>query len=177
MNSDNIKAIILDKATKNKEKVEVLSNQLLENVISINDLLEYAVGAKDVIKATCIESLEFATKQNPKLINHDAIEFLTASLAEKAPRVKWESAKVIANVSSLLPNDIDEILVNLKNNARHSGTVVRWSSALALGEILIHRLNANEDFINQIHELCDSEEKNSIKKIYLAALKKIMKKQ
>jgi hypothetical protein len=49
---------------------------------------------------------------------------------------------------------------------------VRWSAALALGEIIKMKTAINQELIPAIESICEQEEKNSIKKIYIAALKK-----
>ena len=68
-----IDTIIDDKALKAKAKTEMLSQLLLEKKISIEELIAFAQTAKDSPKATCIESLEFATKQNASIANASVI--------------------------------------------------------------------------------------------------------
>jgi hypothetical protein len=50
---------------------------------------------------------------------------------------------------------------------------VRWAAAFALGEIIKLKLPINQDLVPTIENIIEREEKNSIKKIYQAALKKI----
>jgi hypothetical protein len=50
--------------------------------------------------------------------------------------------------------------------------VVRWSAAMALGEIIKFKTTVNKNLIPAVDGILKREEKNSIKKIYLAALKK-----
>ena len=92
--------------------------------------------AKDSEKATCIESLEFASRKMSGIINEKCFQFVVKNLVEKAPRIKWESAKVIGNTVHLFKNQLEDAIENLLKNANHEGTVVRWSSAFALGEII-----------------------------------------
>ncbi|WP_300662936.1 HEAT repeat domain-containing protein [Fluviicola sp.] len=165
-------ALLNDKATKSKEKTELLSKLVLESKVSADDLLEFAGTAKDPVKATCIEALEYATKQKPELMNEKNFRFVTAALTEKAPRIKWESAKVIGNTAHLFPAHVDQAINNLLDNSEHDGTVVRWSAAFALGEILKLKTKHNKDLLPALEAICNREEKNSIKKIYLDAIKK-----
>jgi hypothetical protein len=53
------------------------------------------------------------------------------------------------------------------------GTVVRWSTAFALGQIIKIKSSLNKELIPTAEAICEREEKNSIKKIYLEALKKV----
>ena len=171
-----LKELVANKTLKPKEKTEALSNLLLDNSISIAELLAFAENQKDPVKASCIEALEFASKQNPAIADLNVLTFATKNLKAKAPRIKWESAKVIGNVVSQLPNDLDEAIEALLSNTEHEGTVVRWSAAFALGEILMLKNSKYANLCATLESICEKEEKNSIKKIYLNAMKKFSKK-
>jgi hypothetical protein len=170
----NIEVLLNDKNINPKAKTEALAKFLLENKISLSNLIEFAAQAKDSPKATCIESIEFATKINPSIANIECLEFVSKCLTAKAPRVKWESAKVIGNIAQLFPDKIDSAIVNLLINTAHDGTVVRWCAAFALGEIIKSKHTHNKVLLANIEAICEREEKNSIKKIYTTALKKIL---
>lgn len=88
-----ISSLFSNKALKPKEKSETLCNWLLEEQVGLNQLISYATTAKDPIRATCIEAMEFLAQKNPEKINKKAFEFALNQLTSKAPRVKWESAK------------------------------------------------------------------------------------
>jgi hypothetical protein len=165
--------LLNDKSVKPKEKTETLSKWILDNPKKNDLLIDFSKSSKDPIKATCIESMEFATKSNPEIASLNCLDFVAKSLTEKAPRIKWESAKVIGNIAHLYPDNLDEAIKNLLVNSEHSGTVVRWSAAFALGQIIKIRTSQNKDLIPAIETICKREEKNSIKKIYLDALKKV----
>jgi hypothetical protein len=171
----NIADLLNDKSLKPKAKTETLSSWVLENKISVDELIEFAKNAKDPIKATCIEALEFVTKQNPSMANKNCFDFASESLQSKAPSVKWESARVIGNTAHLFPDNLNVAIGNLLINTEHEGTVVRWSAAFALGEILKLKTNLNKDLIPAFEAIIDREEKSSIKKIYLDAIKKAKK--
>jgi len=161
-----------DAAGKGK-KTQTLSAWILNGKVNVNDLIKFADEAKDPIKATCIEALEFASKQKPNVVSKKAFDFVTETLDAKAPRVKWESAKVIGNVVSLFPNDLEEPIRLLLKNSTFEGTVVRWSAAFALGEIVKLKTKHNKHLLPAIEKVCAKEEKNSIKKIYMAAIKSL----
>lgn len=164
--------ILNDKTTKAKEKTEILGRLLLEGQISVDELAAVAKKAKEALKATCIEALEYATKTKPDLLNPEALDFVSESLADKAPRVKWESAKVIGNCAHLFPGRLDKALHYLLENSEHSGAVVRWSVAYALGEVVQLETEQAKELVPAVKAIAEREEKNSIRKIYLAALKK-----
>ena len=164
--------LLSNKSLKPKEITETLSNWVLDNPDTVNQLIDFAKTAKDPAKATCIEALEFATNSKPGIATSGCLEFVSKTLAEKAPRVKWESARVVGNIAHLYPEQLDEAVKNLIANTEHPGTVVRWSAAFALGQIIKIKTSRNKDLIPLIESICNKEEKNSIRKIYIAALKK-----
>lgn len=169
----HIEQLLSDKRIKPKEKTQMISEWISDKSLPVDELISFAEKQKDAAKATCIEALEYATKQNPGIADKDVLNFAINSLTQKAPRVKWESAKVIGNIAHLFPEDLGEAVSNLLINTGHEGTVVRWSAAFALGEILKLNANYNAKLLPQIESLCEKEEKNSIKKIYNSAIKKI----
>jgi HEAT repeat protein len=171
----DIAELLNDKSLKPKEKTETLCKYLVDNKITIDELISFAKTAKDSPKATCIEAIEFATKNDPTIANENCLKFVSETLSEKAPRVKWESAKVIGNIAQVFPTKLDKAISNLLTNSEHTGTVVRWAAAFALGEIVKLNTKLNKELVPAIESICDHEEKNSIKKIYLDAIKKSKK--
>ena len=167
----NIGELLNDKGLKPKEKTNALSTALLNQSLSVADLLLFAEKAKDPLKATCIEALEYATKQNPALATLDCLQFVSNALKAKAPRVKCESARVIGNIAYLFPGHLEEAIGNLLSNTEHEGTVVRWSAAFALGEIFKIKSPHNADLLPAFEAICVREEKGSIQKIYRSAIK------
>jgi len=143
-----------------------LSNGLSSNEVSIDELIEFA----DKSKAICIEALEHITKQNPVIANENTLNFITKTLTEESPQVKWESTRVIGNIIYLFSNKLGKTIKDLRVNAENPGTVVRWSTAFSLGEIYKLKMHYNENIRPVIESLIEKEEKNSVRKIYISAL-------
>ena len=169
----DIKEILSDKGLKPKAKIEKLSQNIIGKNISVNDLMAYAKTAKDAEKGTCIEALEFSCEKNPKIIDKKCFEFVVEYLTDKAPRVKWECAKIIGNTVHLFKTDLNKVIKNLLENAVYDGTVVRWSAAFALVEILKMETDYNKTLLPKIKKICEKEEKPNIKKMYMDIIKKI----
>lgn len=169
----DIQELLNDKNLKAKPKTEALCKWFLNNPENVNDIIAIAKVSKDPIKATCIEGMEFATRTSSQIASAAWLDFVSETLTEKAPRVKWESAKVIGNIAHQYPDKLEKAVINLLNNSEHSGTVVRWSAAFALGQILQTKTPLKKDLISAIESICKREEKTSIRKIYLEALKKV----
>ena len=164
--------LLTNKTKKAKEKVETISKWLLDSSLPTDELLAFAENAKDPEKATCIEAIEFATRQNAKIADETVFAFVTKTLTENAPRVKWESAKVVGNIAHLFPTKLSKAISNLLTKSEYDGTVVRWAAAFALGEILKLKTKHNKDLLPAIEAICDREQENGVKKKYLDAIKK-----
>ena len=160
-----IEQLFNDRALKPKERTDQLSKLVLGHLVRVEALILFAGKAKDPVKATCIESLEFATKTEPGILTSDGLSFVINCLGEKAPRVKWESARVIGNSIHLFPDKIDAAVNKLLVNTEDKGTVVRWSAAYALSQILKLKTKINDQLIPAVESIIAREEKNSIKKI------------
>jgi HEAT repeat protein len=169
----SIESILADKSAKPKEKTAALSGALVDGTISVDELVAFARGAKDAARATCIEAAEHASGTRPEIATTELFDFVTDSLAAKAPRVRWESARVIGNTARLFPRRLAPAIESLLANTEDPGTVVRWSAAFALGEIAKLKTAHNRDLVPALQAIADREERESIRKIYLAALRKV----
>lgn len=167
-----IEILIRDKTKKLKEKTEIISKWLLDYSLPIEELILFAEKKNDTEKATCIEAIEYATKLNPKMADESVFSFITEMLGEKAPRIKWESAKVIGNIAHIFSERLDVVIEKLLINSQYDGTVVRWATAYALGEILKLKTTHNQSLLPAMEKLCEKETENGVKKKYLDAIKK-----
>jgi HEAT repeat protein len=170
-----ITELLNDKTKKIKVKTETISKWLLEGSMPVDELIAFAEKTKDSEKATCIEAIEYATKQNSKIADESVLSFVTKMLTDKAPRVKWESARVIGNIAHLFPTKLSKPITNLLKNTKNDGTVVRWAASYALGEIIKLKTKHNKDLLPAIETILDRELDNAIKKKYLYAIKKAKK--
>ena len=65
----DIITLLNNKELKPKVKTETLSSWLLDNKITADKLTAFAEMAKDSAKATCIEAVEYVTRQKPIIAN------------------------------------------------------------------------------------------------------------
>jgi hypothetical protein len=158
----SVDELLKDKTKKVKEKTETISKWLLDGKMKTDEIIVFAENSKDSDRATCIEAIEYATEQNPKLADENVFLFVTKMLTDKAPRVKWESAKVIGNIAHLFPTKLNKAIGNLLVNSEYNGTVVRWASAYALSEILKLKTKHNKDLLPAIEAICNREEDNGV---------------
>lgn len=171
----DINTILANKELKAKAKVETISKLLLAGTVSLDEVIKAAKDSKDAARGNCIEAIQFATKAKSELASLDCLKFVTKTLLDKAPRVKWESAKVIGTIAHLYPDKLDTAICNLLTNSEFPGTVVRWSAAFALGEIVKLKTKHNKELIPAVEAIIRREEDNAIRKMYRAALKEVVK--
>lgn len=167
-----LEEILSSKSLKPKDKTMMLSDGLLSYRISVDALIAFARNAADSPKATCMEALEYATKENIEIGTVECIEFAISQLNSKAPRVVWESSRLIANIAAKFPEESAAAILPLLKNTKHPGTVVRWSTATAL--VGIAKIDRKEciELRGKLKFIANNEKQNSIKKIYLNVLKK-----
>ena len=170
--NNSITEILKDKTIRAKGKVSSISQLVIDSKVSIQQLIGSAIIENDTNKANIIEALEFVSKIKTDIINKQGFEFAIESLKSDAPRVKWESARVIANTAHLFPKLLKKAVVNLLNNTEHPGTVVRWSAAGALSKIIQCKTDLNKELMPAIKAIEKREVDNAIKKIYKQGLKK-----
>lgn len=164
--------LLQDPTLNAQNKTKKLSALLLDKTIRPEELIAVAKTVRKVDLGNCMEALEYATRENTLLVTRACLDFATQCLSHQAPRVRWESAKVIGNIAPLFPNDLEPAIHQLLENTQDSGTVVRWSAAFALGEIIRLNLPVNQALIPRVGQIIEREAKKSIQKIYQTALKK-----
>lgn len=163
--------LFADRSLKPKEKVERLADWLLSREVDMNAIVLFATTAKDPVKASCIEAIERVAASAPEKLTVEVLDFCIASLKEKAARIKWESAKVIGHCIHLHPKRVNGAVKALLDNTEHEGTVVRWSAAYALSRVVRMSLPLNRDLIPAMEAIAAREERSSIRKIHLEAIK------
>jgi len=167
--------LLSDQTKKAKEKVAIISNWLLAGSLPADELLALAAQAKDADKGTCIEALELATRQNAAIADEQVLAFVTGTLSGPAPRVKWESAKVIGNIAKLFPAKLKEPIHALLINTKDKSTVVRWAAAFALGEILQLKTGHHKPLLPILEAAESNEQDQAIRKKYQLAIAKAKK--
>ena len=105
-----ISELFTDKTIKPKEKTETICKWFFDKSLPIDELLAFAEKQKAPVKATCIEALEFATKQSPNIADETVLEFVTDTLLAKALKaVGFDTDKLVGNINALVAD-----LVKLK---------------------------------------------------------------
>jgi HEAT repeat protein len=93
-------------------------------------------------------------------------------LDDKSPRVRWESARILANLAPTYPREVGAAIPDLMRNTTDEGTVVRWSAAFALTEIANADPGAASKLRPEFERIVSEEENKGVRRIYERYLKK-----
>lgn len=162
---------IFQQKIKPKEKINLLVEALMEEKISLQELLDFYSKTTDSQKGSCLSALAEITKEEPRFVGN-MIDFVIKQLPSKAPRVKWEAGEIIANIAAEYPQQIASSVPELiKNSKQDNGTVVRWSAAFALTEIVRSSSKMEKQLLPKFRKMIDAEKNNGVKKFYIKTLR------
>ena len=165
---------ILSLNVKPKEKVSKITQLILGDPNTIQQLIDNFVEGSDVEKGTYAEVLKHVSKNDP-IIVEPYIDELVEYVNHKANRVKWGIPETLGNLAEKYPKKVDKAVPNLLINTRDKSTVVRWCAAYALSKIALYNLDIQDELVDKIKEIVNRERNNGVKKVYLKTLKQIEK--
>ncbi len=165
---------IVKSGKKPKEKVSLLAKKIREDETLIPQLLECFQAGSAGERGHCMEALEFVSQGKDDVVL-PYLDFVVRHLHDSAPRVKWEAAKIIGNVAKRFSDRVATAVPKLWENTKDPGTVVRWSAAYALTEIVKNQPQMQRELVPKFSDLVKREANNGVRNIYLQALK-VMKK-
>src|SRR3989344_3004499 len=100
----NILAEIRNSKKNSKQLLSEISQALIKDHQLLGQIKDGLGEGNKVEKGILMESLEYASKEDPS-IRENIIDTVTDYLDyEDSPRVKWEGARVIANISQRYPD-------------------------------------------------------------------------
>jgi len=166
---DTVKTI-LKSNKKPKEKVSLLAKKAKKDKKILDELVEYFEAGSVADKGNCVEVMEYISQDKPELII-PYLGFIIENLDYDAPKVKWETARVIGNLASKYPDKVEKSTKKLFLNTKDNGTVVRWSVAFALTEIAKSNSKLKEELVKKFNQIVKKESNNGVKNVYLKALK------
>lgn len=156
---------ILKETLKPKEKTAKLAQCLKSEPKAMGELLELWKTAKDPVKGTLLSAITLIVSENPGFIG-DHLDFVIAQIGHKAPRVKWESAEIVGHASKVFPDKVMAAVPALLENTGFDGTVVRWSAAFALSEILVNIPSSRDQLMPKINAILEHETNDGVKSLF-----------
>lgn len=163
---------ILKSKKKPKEIITLLAEKLKSDKKLIVELINCFENCSVAEKGNCMEAIEYVTKEDPEFVKN-CLDFVIEHINDKAPRVKWETARIIGNVAQRFPDKIKEAVPKLLENTNDKGTVVRWSAAFALTEIAKSSLEMQKKLVPEFQKILQKETNKGVKNIYLKYLKDV----
>jgi HEAT repeat protein len=169
-----VKMVTIDEILKSKKKTKEIVTLLAEKLKSdkglVVNLIRCFKNGSVAEKGNCIEAIEYITKEDPEFAEN-CLGFVIENINNEAPRVKWETARIIGNVAQRFPDKIKKTVPKLLENTKDKGTVVRWSAAFALTEIAKSNPELQKELTTKFNEIVKRESNNGVRNIYLKYLK------
>lgn len=167
----DIVQMLNDKSIKAIEKRAKLVDLLMEKKVTIQELDALSGTLNDKQLVSVLEAIEAITQQTPELANKDYLLFAGRYILADNNSLKREAARIVGNLAHRFPDDLDQPIKDLLENTKHDGTVVRWSSAYALGRIVALPQYANSPLFDTVTDIWEKESENGVKNQYAKGLK------
>jgi hypothetical protein len=168
---DSVDAILSSTSTAKAREVALLS-LIRGSGELLGRLIERFPTASGSNKGTMMAALESLSRQLPNEVLPYA-GFVIDHLEDPQPRVRWEAARVIGNLAGTRAMSLRSAVPALLGNARHTGTVVRWSAAFALTELAMADESLGKELLPQLRGLLRQETGNGVRKMYEETLKQL----
>lgn len=154
---------------KPKELVVFLAAEAKKDKKTLAGVADGLKKGSPVEKGVCAEVLEYVSRDDP-----DSAAPFIGTVAEyinfDAPKVKWETSRIIANLAPKFAYELEKAVPKLLINTKDKGTVVRWSAALALTEIAKKNQKIANSLLPTFVELSKKDKNSGVKNIYLKTL-------
>jgi hypothetical protein len=168
-------ALLHDKSLKTIEKREIIIKALDDRKISIKELQDLISKTDEKRSAVAFEAMEAVTNPDADIADIEWLRLAEMNILSENNNIKREASRIVGNISSKFPDDLEEAIEKLLINSKDKGTVIRWSSAYALSRIILIPKYANSKLFDTLSEICNSEKENGVKNQYIKALKKASK--
>jgi hypothetical protein len=157
---------------KPKELVVNLTEKVSEDSALFAHVIQLLKTGSKVEKGKSADVIEQVSSVKPEIIEayiDDLIEQINSDL----PRVKWGICRAIGNLAQKYPSKTEKAIPKLLINTKDEGTVVRWCTAFAIGEIAKNNVVSQGLLRVKIQELVVAERNNGVRNVYLKAIKKM----
>ncbi len=154
-----------------KEKRSRLLDLILKDVQCIESIIKWAENERRTTQSIVMETFEEYTRITEVEEGEMIWRYASKGIKSTHPSLLRESARVLGNLARTHIEQADEVIPRLLELTEHSGTVVRWASATALSAFHKSDLKAAWKLQPTFCSIAAREEKESIRKIYLKAIK------
>ncbi len=169
----NLIEILTDKSLKTTEKRAVIISAIVNDSISLNEIINVSHSLNEKHIAIILEAIEEITNKKLKQVDSSCIAFAEKYILSDSNLCKREASRIIGNLAEQYPKELDSAIKNLIQNTNSESTVIRWGSAYALSRIIVLSEFLNTNLFKEISDICDREQENGVRNQYLKALKKV----
>ena len=161
-----------NKTMKPVEKRNEIEKAIRAGTFTIQDIESLAreADAKEIVLV--FEAMEAITTKNPEIATIHWLICTQEFISSEANALKREASRIVGNIASLFPNDLKTAIQKLLANTKVDSTVLRWSSAYALGRIICIPQHAQSELFAVVTKLSEQEKENGVRNQYLHGLKK-----
>lgn len=171
----NLIEILTDKSLKGAEKRAVIISAIVNDSISLNEIMNVSDSLSEKHIAILLEAIEEITNKKLKKVDSSCIAFAEKYIFSDSNSCKREASRIIGNLAEQYPKELNSAIKYLILNTNSENTVVRWGSAYALSRIIVLSEFSNTNLFKEISDICDKEQENGVKNQYVKALKKVTK--
>ena len=171
----DIISLLENKAIKPLEKRIEIEEAIRLGILPIQEIQSLMDLIDDKKMALVFEAMEAITAKKPEMAGLEWLNFVQEYISSKSNDLKREASRIVGNIARLFPNYLEIAIQKLLANTNNDGTVIRWSSAYALGKIIPIPQYANSELFDVVSNLYEKEKDNGIKNQYLNGLKKARK--
>ncbi|MCL2289003.1 MAG: hypothetical protein FWC33_07540 [Candidatus Bathyarchaeota archaeon] len=172
----NIVELLANSAdVKPVEKREVIAKAIQMKSVTIVDIQTARNVLNDKNLAIVFEAMEAVSGKYPELADLGWLIFVQGFVLSKSNSLKREASRIVGNIASMFPDDLETVMQYLMCNTKNESTVIRWGSAYALSRIIQIPKYANSAFYDVLTSLCVQEQETGVKNQLLNGLKKAKK--
>ncbi|MEE0800355.1 MAG: HEAT repeat domain-containing protein [Gemmiger sp.] len=170
-----IQQIIDDKSIKRLEKRTAIVQGILDGRFDFSAVSEACSFLPEKKISLLLEAIEEVSRSKEVVLEERYRKLSESYLLSSDPSCKREASRIVGNLAAAYPEDLDDAITALLQNADSDGTVIRWASAYALSRIVLLPHYAKGPLFEQISNLYEKEKENGVRNQYGKALKKAEK--
>ncbi len=164
--------IMTQKDVKKIDIKKIIIDGMVYGSISSKDIFESAEISGEKSASAVLESIEEVSNKKFIPLGVEYFDFAKKYVESPDSDCKREASRIVGNMASSFPDELDDIIPVLLKNSNDPGTAVRWGSAYALSRIILLEKYRDSVLLDKVKEICDAEEETEVKNQYISGLEK-----
>ena len=167
-----IQQIMDDKSVKRLEKRKAIVEGIINGNFDFSAVSAACSLLPEKKSSLLLEAIEEVSRSKEFALEEEYLQLSEGYILSSDPSCKREASRIIGNLAAAFPENLDQAITALLQNADDEGTVIRWATAYALSRIVIIPQYARGPLFEQISHLYEKEKESGVKNQYGKALKK-----